>query len=252
MVAAEWAAYVKGDTPIDVWQNKFRHLRRYLRGWARNQSGKYKQEKEKWQRIIDELDVKAETVPLSMSERETLKVANDRMCGLRRDEETKWAQRAKVKYIQEGGNNTKYFHLIANGKHRKKRIFQLEQDEGTIVGQENLKLYISEYYKQLFGDSDPSTFSLEEQMIHDIPQLSQEENDILTADFLVKEVYEAISQMELNKAPGPDGFPAEFYKTFWGVIRDDLMAMFDQLRQGNLPLYKLNFGVITLLPKKIM
>ena len=84
---------------------------------------------------------------------------------------------------------------------------------------------------------------------NDIPQLSDEENSILTADFLVKEVYEAISQMEMNKAPGPDGFPVEFYKTFWEVIRDDLMAMFTQLQQGNLPLYKLNFGVITLLPK---
>jgi hypothetical protein len=28
------------------------------------------------------------------------------------------------------------------------------------------------------------------------------------------------------------------------------MALFVQLQQGELPLYKLNFGVITLLPKK--
>jgi hypothetical protein len=48
--------------------------------------------------------------------------------------------------MQEGGNNTKYFHLIANGKHRKKNIFQLEQDEGTIVGEENPKVYITECY----------------------------------------------------------------------------------------------------------
>jgi hypothetical protein len=27
------------------------------------------------------------------------------------EEETKWAQHAKVKHIQECGNNTKYFHL---------------------------------------------------------------------------------------------------------------------------------------------
>ena len=66
----------------------------------------------------------------------------------------------------------------------------------------------------------------------------------------MKEVYEAISQMELNKAPGPDGFPAEFYKTFWEIIRNDLMALFVQLKQGNLSLFKLNFGVITLIPKK--
>ena len=73
--------------------------------------------------IIDELDIKAENNPLSAAERAKLRDANENIGKLRRAEETKWAQRAKVKHIQEGGNNTKYFHLIANGKHRKKKIF---------------------------------------------------------------------------------------------------------------------------------
>jgi hypothetical protein len=34
----------------------------------------------------------------------------------------------------------KYFHLIANGKHHRKKIFQLEQDEGTFIGQESIKI----------------------------------------------------------------------------------------------------------------
>jgi hypothetical protein len=67
---------------------------------------------------------------------------------MRREEEIKWAQRAKVKYIREGDDNIKYFHLIANGKHRKKKIYQLEQDEGTIVGDDNVRVYIPEYYKK--------------------------------------------------------------------------------------------------------
>ena len=103
MVAAEWAKPVRGITPIEIWQNKIRHLRRFLKGWAKNQSGKYKMEKERLLKIIDELDIKAETTPLSVAERDSLRNANDRLCCLRRDEETKWAQRAKVKHIQEGG-----------------------------------------------------------------------------------------------------------------------------------------------------
>jgi hypothetical protein len=71
--------------------------------------------------IIDELDIKAETVPLNTSESGRLREANEKLSKLRREEESKWAQRAKVKYVQEGGNNTKYFHLIANGRHRKKK-----------------------------------------------------------------------------------------------------------------------------------
>ena len=103
MVAAEWAAVSKGDTPIERWQNKIRHLRRFLKGWAKNLSGKYKKEKERLLAIIDKLDLKAETTLLSTSEREALKDANERVTKLRRDEEAKWAQRAKVKHVQEGG-----------------------------------------------------------------------------------------------------------------------------------------------------
>ena len=121
MIAAEWRSINRGSTPIEVWQNKIRHVRRFLKGWAKNQSGKYKKEKERLLKIIDELDIKSESIPLNSVERDKLKEANDRISSLRRDEEMKWAQRAKVKHIQEGVDNTKYFHLIVNGKHRKKK-----------------------------------------------------------------------------------------------------------------------------------
>jgi hypothetical protein len=90
----------------------------------------------------------------------------------------------------------------------------LEQEEGTIVGDENLKTYITEYYKQLLGAPEHNSFSLMEERVMDIPQLSQDENTLLIAPFTEEEVFEAISQMERNKSPGPDGFPAEFYQHF--------------------------------------
>jgi len=83
----------------------------------------------------------------------------------------------------------------------------------------------------------------------DIPQVSQSKNDFLTAPFTEKEIRDAIFDMEHNKAPGPDGFPAEFYQQFWDVIKGDLMQMFHDLHKDDLPLFSLNFGVITLVPK---
>jgi mannosylglycoprotein endo-beta-mannosidase len=70
------------------------------------------------------------------------------------------------------------------------------------------------------------------------------------AYFSEQEVYDAIFQMEKNKAPGPDGFPAEFYQKLWDVIKIDLMALFKAFQEGSLPLFQLNFGTIILLPKK--
>jgi hypothetical protein len=76
-----------------------------------------------------------------------------------------------------------------------------------------------------------------------------EENALLTTPYSEEEVNKAIFQMEHNKAPGPDGFPAEFYQSFWDTIQSDLLQMFSVLHAGQLELFCLNFGVVILLPK---
>jgi hypothetical protein len=55
--------------------------------------------------------------------------------------------------------------------------------------------------------------------------------------------------MKHNKAPGPDGFSAEFYQIFWETIKGDLMALFKDFYEDKLPLFSLNFEIITLLLK---
>jgi hypothetical protein len=70
-----------------------------------------------------------------------------------------------------------------------------------------------------------------------------------TAEYSEKEVRKAIFQMEHNKAPGPDGFPADFYQTFWETMKRDLLDLFNYLHAGQLELFCLDFGEIILLPK---
>jgi hypothetical protein len=58
---------------------------------------------------------------------------------LLREEEIRWYERLKSDKILQGDSNTKYFHLVANDKHRKTHIFQLEDDGQIIKGEEPLK-----------------------------------------------------------------------------------------------------------------
>ena len=151
----------------------------FLRGWAKHTLGIYKAEKERLLLLIQNLEVKAETSILDSSELETKIEAEMRLKKLLRKEELKWALRAKVRKIVQGEDNTQFFHMIANGNHRKKRIFQLEQDEGTIVGQDNLKVYTTNYYKKLFGPPEENFVSLDESRVEDVPQLETAENELL-------------------------------------------------------------------------
>jgi len=75
---------------------------------------------------LDELDKKAESTLLDHNELNLKHVLNESLHELLREEEIEWYQRAKVKNLLEGDANTKYLQLVANGKHRKTKIFRLE------------------------------------------------------------------------------------------------------------------------------
>src|SRR3954469_12772435 len=162
MVKAIWEKPVDGQTPILRWNNKMRTLRKFLRGWARHTAGILKNEKLRLTSIIDDLEATAEVRPLTAQEIELKSQSNAEIARLLREEELKWYQRSKAKFILEGDANTRYFHAVANGKHKKKRIHSLIQDEGMIEGQEHLKSYITTYYKSLFGAPPENFFSLDE------------------------------------------------------------------------------------------
>jgi hypothetical protein len=131
----------------------------------------------------------------------------------------------------EGDANTRFFHLVANGKHRKQHIYRLEDDQGVVVSVDRLKSHITNYYKTLFGTPEQMEVALMEDQILDIPQVTPEENDILIVDFTEYEVREAILQMEHNKAPGPDGFPVEFYQVFGGDQRGPICSFMSSTRR---------------------
>jgi len=116
-----------------------------------------------------------------------------------REKEIKWYERAKVKTLLEGDDNTRFFHLVANGKHRKQHIYKLENDQGIVIGDAQLKSYITQFYKDLFGPPDVSEITLEEDRIQDIPQVTQEDNELLTSEFTESEVKNLYSRWNTTR-----------------------------------------------------
>jgi hypothetical protein len=97
-----------------------------------------------------------------------------------------------VKDLLEGDSNRKYFQLVASGKYRKTRIFQLQHEGVIIEGDQALKEYIMSYYKDLFGPPKISSFLLDDSWVDDIVQVSHVENELLVRPFSVEEVREVI------------------------------------------------------------
>jgi hypothetical protein len=149
-----WNRPMKGRNSVQRWNNKCSALRRHLCGWASHISGVYKQRKVKLQSIVNDLDIAAEVRDLTKvkhqsivndldivaevrdltePEQENLAQSRDQLTKLLREKEIKYYQRAKVKDVLLGDNNTRYFQMVTNGKHREKK-FSLDHENGIIEG----------------------------------------------------------------------------------------------------------------------
>ena len=184
MFANIWQSENSGRSPLERWQDKIRRLRQHLRGWAKHTAGAYRKEKKRLLALLDDLDKKAENAPLSDQDINLKHYLKEHLVLLLREEEIKWYERAKVKTLLEGDDNTRFFHLVANGKHQKQHIYKLENDQGAVVGDDQLKSHITQFYKNLFGTPDTSEITLMEDQISDIPQVSPKENDVLISKLI--------------------------------------------------------------------
>jgi hypothetical protein len=57
------------------------------------------------------------------------------------------------------------------------------------------------------------------------------------------------NRYEKNKATGPDSIPAEFYQICWDIVKKDIVSLFQDFHAGHLDVSRINYGIITLLPK---
>ena len=60
----------------------------------------------------------------------------------------------------------------------------------------------------------------------------------------------ALGQLKPQKSPGMDGLTAEFYRQFWTVLRDDLMAVLQTIYDNGYMSLSQRTGIIRLLYKK--
>ena len=65
----------------------------------------------------------------------------------------------------------------------------------------------------------------------------------------MEEIKPAVFDMKQDGAPGPNGYGASFFQQFWDNIKDNYYKMFVDFYKGNLDIKRLNYGVITLVPK---
>ena len=138
--------------------------------------------------------------------------------------------RSKIKFIEDGEKNTKYFLNLEKSKSKAKILDHITKEDGqTISNQSDILQEIVHFYQERYK----KTVSFEEEDAEnfirnvDIPLLSEEQKNNLEEDITESELAYALKQLNNGSSPGSDGLTTGFYKFFWVKIKDMIKRSFN-------------------------
>ena len=166
-------------------------------------------------------------------------------------EEIFWKQKSRVDWLQEGDRNTAFFHNTVKARRSGNSITSLVSTSGDqLFSKEAISLEAKRYFSQLFSKEEPCSLVETRAILECIPQLvSDSMNRDLLRPIMLEELEKVVFGMKKGKAPGPDGFPIEFFQEFWEIIKFDLLEVVQESYQNKQMLKSLNATFLALIPK---
>ena len=182
-----------------------------------------------------------------------LAVQRDNLESLRKIKIEGIVTRSRTRWYEEGEKSTAYFLGLEKRNYLNKLIASLrDANNEKKTKQTEIIDVLVEYFTHLFAEQ-PIDRTKAEEFLDGISMkcLSEAQQEEMNRPFTLQELSSALKGMANNKAPGTDGFPAEFYKAFWKDLKHFLFKMASESYDvGGLP-NSLKEGIITLIPKPL-
>uniref|UniRef100_A0A8C4NJP1 Reverse transcriptase n=1 Tax=Eptatretus burgeri TaxID=7764 RepID=A0A8C4NJP1_EPTBU len=159
-------------------------------------------------------------------------------------------ERLKIKNLSLFDTSSKLFFSLERKTKTQQQLLSVQSPEGGIVSEPKMiKRIVVDYFSSLFC-AKKIDLNVAKAFIEPLPKLSESQRASLESSITLEELGLALSSMASGKAPGLDGIPCEFYKTFWDIIGPELLEVLKESFQvGELPL-SFRRAVVSLLPKK--
>ncbi|KAJ9675680.1 hypothetical protein PVL29_024549 [Vitis rotundifolia] len=163
-------------------------------------------------------------------------------------EEIHWRQKVKVKWVKYEDCNSKFFHKVTNSRQNRNFIKFLENERGLVLdNSESITEEILLYFKKLYSSPPGESWRVEG---IDWSPISEESASRLDSPFSEEEIFNAIFQLDRDKASRPDGFTIAVFQDCWDVIKDDLVRVFAEFHNSRIINQNTNASFIVFLPKK--
>ncbi|KAF3775014.1 Transposon TX1 uncharacterized protein [Nymphaea thermarum] len=158
-----------------------------------------------------------------------------------------WQQRSRLGWLAHGDQNSRFFHLAASQR-RRQTLLQSMNIGGRVFLGDDILPDLSAHFREFY--SKPLHFRATLPDFH-ISPLSVSCAISLERPFLHQEIKSAVWALSSGKVPSIDGFPVEFFRTFWEVCSVDVFAFCDEFASNSVFLKEFNQATCVLVPKRL-
>lgn len=195
-------------------------LRKLSRSTAIGRSTNIKIKIDKVQRDIIDLEQELQT-PLTKSE---LELKYRHLHKLHNSISFKYYTKASINRAEKFERSTRSFFSIAKPPKTKTRLSAVLKPDGTLsTTHAEIEETTCSFYEELF-DFKETNFESQNTLLNTIStQIPNKLFRLMDQPITLDEVLYAIKTSGNNKSPGPNGFPAEFYKEFSSILAPILL-----------------------------
>lgn len=144
-----------------------------------------------------------------------------------------WKQKANVKWLK-GDANTHFYHQRVKNRRRRQAMRRIIREDGAECDLAyDINLEAIRFFQSLFS---ASTTSQHDSILQYITHLiSADDNELQLSMPTLQEVKQAVWDLSLSSAAGPDGFLGSFYYRLWQDIYMDVLKEIQEFFLGIYP-----------------
>ncbi|XP_058755288.1 uncharacterized protein LOC131628465 [Vicia villosa] len=160
-----------------------------------------------------------------------IKAQNDLDIALNMEEEL-WKEKSRLNWQLHGDRNTKYFHTYAKIKRKTKLITSLLIEGKIETDQVKLDRHIENHFTNLFKSNfQRQDIGLIRRVIFKL--VNDQTNTMLIRIPNASEIHDAILNLNIDSAPGPDGFGAIFYGWISPNYNANIVVLIPKTKEAN-------------------
>ncbi|CAA7020438.1 unnamed protein product [Microthlaspi erraticum] len=181
------------------------------------------------------------------------KLSKENWLFLRQAEESFFRQHSRVKWLAERDFNISFFHKVTKFRNAYNSVKYLTRPDGSRADMaqevhEHAVSYFEDIMTNVRGSFSPDLPEFLEHL--PLPVCSSFHSLLLSDACTEDKIKKSLSGMPRNKTPGPDGFPAEFFRATWSFMGPEILLAIKTFFEAPFMPKALNSTSLVLLQKR--